>query len=290
MTARILDGNAVAASIKEKVKAGVAELAAVGKGVGLGTILVGDDPSSAKYVAMKHRDCEEVGIASIHRHLAAGISQAELMAVIDELNSSDEVDSVLLQLPLPSGLDQLQALLAISPAKDVDGLHPVNLGKLVMNEPGPLPCTPAGIVELLTFYGVEVEHRHVVMVGRGLTIGRPLAMLLSAKRKGCNATVTIAHTGTADLGEITRQGDIVIAAAGVAGLIKGDMIKPGAVVVGAGTPFVNGKLSSDLDPSVAEAASAVTPTIGGVGPMTRAMLLVNALRAAKARVAGEDAG
>ncbi len=290
MTARILDGNAVAASIKEKVKAGVAELAAVGKGVGLGTILVGDDPSSAKYVAMKHRDCEEVGIASIHRHLAADISQAELMAVIDELNSSDEVDSVLLQLPLPSGLDQLQALLAISPAKDVDGLHPVNLGKLVMNEPGPLPCTPAGIVELLTFYGVEVEHRHVVMVGRGLTIGRPLAMLLSAKRKGCNATVTIAHTGTADLGEITRQGDIVIAAAGVAGLIKGDMIKPGAVVVGAGTPFVNGKLSSDLDPSVAEAASAVTPTIGGVGPMTRAMLLVNALRAAKARVAGEDAG
>ena len=290
MTARILDGNAVAASIKEKVKAGVAELAAVGKGVGLGTILVGDDPSSAKYVAMKHRDCEEVGIASIHRHLAADISQAELMAVIDELNSSDEVDSVLLQLPLPSGLDQLQALLAISPAKDVDGLHPVNLGKLVMNEPGPLPCTPAGIVELLTFYGVEVEHRHVVMVGRGLTIGRPLAMLLSAKRKGCNATVTIAHTGTADLGEITRQGDIVIAAAGVAGLIKGDMIKPGAVVVGAGTPFVNGKLSSDLDPSVADAASAVTPTIGGVGPMTRAMLLVNALRAAKARVAGEDAG
>ncbi len=290
MTAKILDGNAVAASIKEKVKAGVAELAAVGKGVGLGTILVGDDPSSAKYVAMKHRDCEEVGIASIHRHLAADISQAELMAVIDELNSSDEVDSVLLQLPLPSGLDQLQALLAISPAKDVDGLHPVNLGKLVMNEPGPLPCTPAGIVELLTFYGVEVEHRHVVMVGRGLTIGRPLAMLLSAKRKGCNATVTIAHTGTADLGEITRQGDIVIAAAGVAGLIKGDMIKPGAVVVGAGTPFVNGKLSSDLDPSVAEAASAVTPTIGGVGPMTRAMLLVNALRAAKARVAGEDAG
>ncbi|MDA8397187.1 MAG: bifunctional methylenetetrahydrofolate dehydrogenase/methenyltetrahydrofolate cyclohydrolase [Actinomycetota bacterium] len=290
MTAKILDGNAVAASIKEKVKAGVAELAAVGKGVGLGTILVGDDPSSAKYVAMKHRDCEEVGIASIHRHLAADISQAELMAVIDELNSSDEVDSVLLQLPLPSGLDQLQALLAISPAKDVDGLHPVNLGKLVMNEPGPLPCTPAGIVELLTFYGVEVEHRHVVMVGRGLTIGRPLAMLLSAKRKGCNATVTIAHTGTADLGEITRQGDIVIAAAGVAGLIRGDMIKPGAVVVGAGTPFVNGKLSSDLDPSVAEAASAVTPTIGGVGPMTRAMLLVNALRAAKARVAGEDAG
>ncbi len=290
MTAKILDGNAVAASIKEKVKAGVAELAAVGKGVGLGTILVGDDPSSAKYVAMKHRDCEEVGIASIHRHLAADISQAELMAVIDELNSSDEVDSVLLQLPLPSGLDQLQALLAISPAKDVDGLHPVNLGKLVMNEPGPLPCTPAGIVELLTFYGVEVEHRHVVMVGRGLTIGRPLAMLLSAKRKGCNATVTIAHTGTADLGEITRQGDIVIAAAGVAGLIRGDMIKPGAVVVGAGTPFVNGKVSSDLDPSVAEAASAVTPTIGGVGPMTRAMLLVNALRAAKARVAGEDAG
>lgn len=290
MTAKILDGNAVAASIKEKVKAGVAELAAVGKGVGLGTILVGDDPSSAKYVAMKHRDCEEVGIASIHRHLAADISQAELMAVIDELNSSDEVDSVLLQLPLPSGLDQLQALLAISPAKDVDGLHPVNLGKLVMNEPGPLPCTPAGIVELLTFYGVEVEHRHVVMVGRGLTIGRPLAMLLSAKRKGCNATVTIAHTGTADLGEITRQGDIVIAAAGVAGLIRGDMIKPGAVVVGAGTPFVNGKLSSDLDPSVAEAASAVTPTIGGVGPMTRAMLLVNALRAAKARVAGKDAG
>ena len=290
MTAKILDGNAVAASIKERVKAGVAELAAVGKGVGLGTILVGDDPSSAKYVAMKHRDCHEVGIASFHRQLSADATQAELLAVIEEMNSSGEVDSILLQLPLPAGLDQLQALLSISPAKDVDGLHPVNLGRLVMNEPGPLPCTPAGIVELLSFYDVGVEHKHVVLVGRGLTIGRPLAMLLSAKRKGCNATVTIAHTGTEDLGTVTRQGDVVIAAAGVAGLIRGDMIKPGAVVVGAGTPFVNGKLSSDLDPSVAEVASAVTPTVGGVGPMTRAMLLVNALEAARAGGVGANAG
>ena len=283
MSARILDGNAVAAAVKDKVTAEVTALAHRGISVGLGTILVGDDPSSSRYVAMKHKDCAEVGIVSHHRQLDARTSMPELLECIAELNESADIDSILLQLPLPPHLSQLDALLAVSPAKDVDGLHPANLGRLVMSEPGPLPCTPAGIVELLRFYDVEVAHRKVVVVGRGLTVGRPLGLLLSSKYPGCNATVTIAHTGSADLGEITRQGDIVISAVGVANLITAEMIKPGAVVIGAGTPFVNGKLASDIDASVAVQASAITPTIGGVGPMTRAMLLVNTVRAADLR-------
>ncbi len=283
MSARILDGNTVAAAVKEGLRSEVEALGDQGISVGLGTILVGDDASSGRYVAMKHKDCAEVGIVSYHHQLGAQTSMAELLAVIADLNESSEVDSILLQLPLPSHLSQLDALMAISPEKDVDGLHPVNLGRLVMSEPGPLPCTPAGIVELLRFYEVQVAHRHVVIVGRGLTIGRPLALLLSSKSPNCNATVTIAHTGSADLGEITRQGDIVISAVGSANLITADMVKPGAVVVGAGTPFVAGKLASDIDASVSGVASAITPTVGGVGPMTRAMLLVNAVRAAKIR-------
>lgn len=289
MSARILDGNAVAAAVKEKVSARVMALANRGASVGLGTILVGDDPSSGRYVAMKHKDCAEVGIVSHHRELGAETSMHELLECIDELNESVDIDSILLQLPLPPHLSQLDALLAISPAKDVDGLHPANLGRLVMSEPGPLPCTPAGIVELLRFYDIQVAHRKVVVVGRGLTVGRPLALLLSSKFPGCNATVIIAHTGSTDLGEITRQGDIVISAVGVANLITAEMIKPGAVVVAAGTPFVNGKLASDVDASVAEIASAITPTIGGVGPMTRAMLLVNTVRAAELRSGQERA-
>ncbi|CAG4932413.1 MULTISPECIES: tetrahydrofolate dehydrogenase/cyclohydrolase catalytic domain-containing protein [Acidithrix] len=282
--ALILDGNALASIIKTRLKDEAQELLTAGIRPGLGTILVGSDPSSARYVAMKHADCAEVGIESFHCKLDQDATMEELLEAIDLFNGDSNVDSILLQLPLPKHLDQLAALLAIDPNKDVDGLHPVNLGKLVMSEPGPLACTPAGIVELLIHYGIEIAHKHVVVVGRGLTIGRPLSLLLASKSPNCNATVTVAHTGTADLGSITRQADILIAAAGVADIITESMVKEGAVVVGAGTPFVDGKLRSDLSDSVAKVASAITPRIGGVGPMTRAMLLVNAIQAAKGRL------
>jgi methylenetetrahydrofolate dehydrogenase (NADP+)/methenyltetrahydrofolate cyclohydrolase len=283
MPARVLDGNQVAATVKLEVAEDVRSLRARGVVPGLGTILVGDDPSSSKYVAMKHRDCEEVGIVSHHRHLAASATFESLLDVISTFNEDKNVDSILLQLPIPKHLNQLEALLAIDPRKDVDGLHPVNLGKLVMSEEAPLPCTPAGIVRLLAHYEVEVEGRHVVIVGRGLTIGRPLALLLASKRPNCNATVTVCHTGSKDMGSIVREGDVVVAAAGVANLIDASMIKPGAVVVGAGTPFVGGKLASDVADDVVAVASAITPRVGGVGPMTRAMLLKNTVSAAQLR-------
>ncbi len=281
--ALILDGKVVATDIKRQLSVDVAKLATKGVVPGLGTILVGSDKSSARYVAMKHADCTEVGIESFHVSLGDDTTSDELESVIKGFNDNPMVDAILLQLPLPGQLSQLNALMSINPDKDVDGLHPINLGRLVMSEPGPLPCTPAGIVELLSYYKIEVAHKHVVVVGRGLTIGRPLALLLSSKAKNCNATVTIAHTGSSDLGEITRSADIVIAAVGVAGLITKEMISPGTVVVGAGTPFRDGKLLSDLSDDVIEVAGAITPTIGGVGPMTRAMLLVNAVNAANRR-------
>ena len=281
MTATLLDGERVAARMKMELADRVARLAAQGRRVGLGTILVGDDHSSARYVEMKHADCAEVGVVSVHRHLPASATQDELEAVIDELNADPEVQSILVQLPLPSGLDEERALLRVDPAKDVDGLHPTNLGRLVMGAPGPLPCTPAGIVELLGAYDVPVEGRHVVIVGRGLTIGRPLALLLSSKRPGCSAAVTIAHTGVEDLGALTRLGDVVVAAAGSPGLIRADMVRPGAAVVGAGTSFAGRRLLSDLADDVAEVAGWVTPRLGGVGPMTRAMLVRNAVLAAE---------
>ncbi len=281
MTATLLDGERVAARMKMELADRVGRLRAQGRGVGLGTILVGDDHSSARYVEMKHADCAEVGVTSIHRHLPSSATQADVEAVIDEMNADPEVQSILVQLPLPGGLDEERALLLVDPAKDVDGLHPTNLGRLVMGVPGPLPCTPAGIVELLAAYDVPVEGRHVVIVGRGLTIGRPLALLLSSKRPGCNAAVTIAHTGVADLGALTRLGDVVVAAAGSAGLIRADMIRPGAAVVGAGTSFEGRRLLSDLADDVAEVAGWVTPRLGGVGPMTRAMLVRNAVLAAE---------
>ena len=281
MTATLLDGERVAARMKMELADRVGRLRAQGRGVGLGTILVGDDHSSARYVEMKHADCAEVGVTSIHRHLPSSATQADVEAVIDEMNADPEVQSILVQLPLPGGLDEERALLRVDPAKDVDGLHPTNLGRLVMGVPGPLPCTPAGIVELLAAYDVPVEGRHVVIVGRGLTIGRPLALLLSSKRPGCNAAVTIAHTGVADLGALTRLGDVVVAAAGSAGLIRADMIRPGAAVVGAGTSFEGRRLLSDLADDVAEVAGWVTPRLGGVGPMTRAMLVRNAVLAAE---------
>ncbi len=281
MTATLLDGERVASRIKMELADRARRLAAEGRPVGLGTILVGDDGPSAKYVAMKHADCDEVGIVSFHEHLGANATQDEIEAVVDRMNADERIHSILVQLPLPAGINEEQVLLRVDPAKDVDGLHPTNLGRLVMGAPGPLPCTPAGIVELLADYHVPVEGRHVVVIGRGLTIGRPLALLLALKRPGCNAAVTVVHTGVADLGAITRTGDVIVAAAGRAGLVTPDMVKPGAAVVGAGTSWSGKKLLSDVDESVADVAGWITPRIGGVGPMTRAMLVRNAVLAAQ---------
>ncbi len=281
MTAIILDGEAVAARIRTEVAERTAKLAAEGRRVGLGTILVGDDVPSARYVAMKHEDCAEVGIESFHEHLPATATQSDVEEAVARFNANPEIHAFLVQVPLPAGLDEERALLAVDPDKDVDGLQPVNLGRLVMGAPGPLPCTPNGILELLHAYDVPVEGRHVVVIGRGLTIGRPLALLLALKRPGCNAAVTVVHTGVPDLVAYVRRGDIVVAAAGSAGLVTAEMVKPGAAVVGAGTSWSGRKLLSDVDPGVAEVAGWITPRIGGVGPMTRAMLLRNALAAAE---------
>ncbi len=281
MSAIRLDGQAVAARIKMQLADRAARLAAAGRPVGLGTILVGDDPASTAYVAMKHADCAEVGVTSFHEHLAATVTQDELEAVIGRMNADPRVHAILVQLPLPAGLDEERALRAVDPDKDVDGLHPVNLGRLVMGRPTVVACTPAGIVELLAAYDVPVEGRHVVVIGRGLTIGRPLALLLASKRRGCNAAVTVVHTGVADLGALTRQGDVVVAAAGRAGLVTPDMVRPGAAVVAAGTSWAGRKLLSDVDEGVAEVAGWLSPRIGGVGPMTRAMLVRNAVTAAE---------
>jgi methylenetetrahydrofolate dehydrogenase (NADP+)/methenyltetrahydrofolate cyclohydrolase len=286
MGAILLDGEPVAARIRFDVAARVAELQADGVTVGLGTVLVGDDVPSQRYVALKHEDCAAVGMYSVGEHLPATAAQQEVLDVIAHLNADPAVSAFLVQLPLPEGLDEEQALLAVDPAKDVDGLHPVNLGRLVLGTPGPLPCTPAGIVELLQAYDVPVEGRHVVIIGRGVTIGRPLANLLTLKRPGYNAAVTVLHTGVArsDMAAIARTADIVVAAAGRPHLLTPDMVKPGAAVVSAGTTFEGRKLIPDAHPDVAEVAGWITPRIGGVGPMTRAMLLRNALRAAELTV------
>jgi methylenetetrahydrofolate dehydrogenase (NADP+)/methenyltetrahydrofolate cyclohydrolase len=281
MTAILLDGEAVAARVRAEVADRVARLAHEGIRVGLGTILVGDDGPSERYVAMKHADCAEVGMVSAGQHLGADATQSEVEAAVRRFNEDPAVHAYLVQLPLPEGLDEERTLLAVDPDKDVDGLHPLSLGRLVMGAPGPLPCTPAGIVELLHAYDVPVEGRHVVIIGRGLTIGRPLALLLAAKRPGCNAAVTVVHTGVDDMASIVRTADVVVAAAGRAGLVTPDMIKPGAAVVGAGTSWAGRKLLSDVQEEVAEVAGWITPRLGGVGPMTRAMLLRNAVRAAE---------
>ncbi len=281
MTAQLLDGERLAGRIKMELADRAARLSAAGRPVGLGTVLVGDDGPSAKYVAMKHADCEEIGIRSFHEHLAADASQSDVEAVIDRFNADPAVHSILVQLPMPSGINEEQVLLRVDPAKDVDGLHPTNLGRLVMGAPGPLPCTPAGIVELLAANHVPVEGKHVVIIGRGLTIGRPLALLMAMRRPGCNAAVTVVHTGVDDMAVLTRQADVVVAAAGVAGLVTADMIKPGAAVVGAGTSWSGKRLMSDVADDVADVAGWITPRIGGVGPMTRAMLLRNAVLAAE---------
>ena len=243
-------------------------------------MLVGDDPASQSYVKRKHRDCEQLGITSIRKDLPADVSQEELLAVIEELNEDPDCTGYIVQLPLPGGLDENRALGLIDPDKDADGLHPVNLGKLVLGEPAPLPCTPRGIVELLRRNGVALSGAEVCIVGRGTTVGRPLGLLLT--RKSENATVTLCHTGTVDIAAHTRTADIIVAAAGRPGLITGDMVKPGAVCVDVGITRTDAGLAGDLDASVREVASWVAPVPGGVGPMTRAMLLTNVVERAEA--------
>ena len=278
----LLDGKATAEKVRARVKNRVEQLQARGISVGLGTILVGDDAASAVYIGAKIKACEEAGIESVHAQLPANATQEEVETQIRAFNDDARVSAFIVQLPLPKGLSEERALLTISPDKDADGLHPVNLGRLVMGAPGPLPCTPGGIVELLREFGVPVEGRRVVIVGRGLTIGRPLALLLALKRSGCNAAVTVVHTGVEDLASYTRQADVVIAAAGSPNLIKADWIKPGAAVVGGGLTRGEGKkILSDVDDSVAQVAGWMTPRVGGVGPMTVAMLLQNTVEAAK---------
>jgi methylenetetrahydrofolate dehydrogenase (NADP+)/methenyltetrahydrofolate cyclohydrolase len=281
MAAAVLDGEVVAAAARAEVAERVRALRARGVQPGLGTVLVGDDGPSARYVAMKHQDCAEVGIASVHEHLPADASQADVAAVVERFNRDPAVHAYLMQYPFPAGLDYGAALLAVDPAKDVDGLHPVNLGRLVMGEHGPRPCTPVAIQELLAHYGIELVGRHVVVVGRGLTIGRPLANLLTLKEPRANAAVTVVHTGVGDLGAYTRTADVLVAAAGSPGLITADMVRPGTVVVAAGVSFAGRKVLSDVADDVAEVASWLSPRIGGVGPMTRAMLLRNCVDAAE---------
>ena len=277
--ATILDGKATATAIKAELRRRVAVLAELGVRPGLGTVLVGDDPGSRTYVAGKHRDCEEVGIASLREDLPAEATTADVAAAIDRLNADPSCTGYIVQLPLPGGIDANAMLERIDPAKDADGLHPVSLGRLVLGAPGPLPCTPRGIVELLRRFEVPIAGAEVVVIGRGVTVGRPLGLLLT--RRSENATVTLCHTGTRDLAGHTRRGDIVVAAAGKPGLLTADMVKPGAAVLDVGITRTADGLRGDVDPAVRHVAGHLAPVPGGVGPMTRAMLLVNVVEAAE---------
>jgi methylenetetrahydrofolate dehydrogenase (NADP+)/methenyltetrahydrofolate cyclohydrolase len=279
VTATILDGKATLAAIKGELSSRVAALADRGVVPGLGTVLVGDDPGSQWYVNAKHKDCAEVGIASIRRDLPASASQADVEAAVDELNADPACTGYLVQLPLPKGLDEYAVLERVDPAKDVDGLHPMNLGRLVLNETAPIACTPYGIVELLRRFGVPIAGADVVVIGRGITVGRPLGLLLT--RRSENATVTLCHTGTRDLAAHVRGADIVVAAAGVPDIVTADMVKPGAAVLDVGVSRVDGKIAGDVAAGVADVAGFLTPNPGGVGPMTRAMLLTNVVEAAE---------
>lgn len=282
MAAVILDGKQTAATIRVELAERVAVLKQRGITPGLGTVMVGDDPGSNAYVSGKHRDCAEIGINSIRVELPATATQAEVEAALRNLNDDPACTGYIVQLPLPKGLDQGAALAAIDPAKDADGLHPMSLGRLVLNEPAPLPCTPRGIVELLRRYEVPIAGKHVVVIGRGITVGRPLGLLLT--RKSENATVTLCHTGTADFGMFTRQADIVVVAAGVPALLSADMVKPGAAVLDVGITRTDAGLVGDVTPEVLDVAGHVAPMPGGVGPMTRAMLLLNVVEMAQSRV------
>ena len=277
--AQTLDGKLARDEILADLTRRVAALSAAGRTPGLGTVLVGDDPGSHSYVKGKHSDCATVGITSIRRDLPADVSVAQLNEVIDELNASPDCTGYIVQLPLPRHLDENAALERIDPAKDADGLHPTNLGRLVLNEPAPLPCTPRGIVHLLRRFGVTIDGAHVVVIGRGVTVGRPLGLLLTRRTE--NATVTLCHTGTRDLSALTRQADVIVAAVGVPHMLTADMVRPGAAVVDVGVSRVDGKLTGDVHPDVWDVAGLVSPNPGGVGPLTRAFLLTNVVESAE---------
>lgn len=293
MTAKVLDGKATAAEIKAELRERVTALRERGVVPGLGTILVGDDPGSQWYVAGKHRDCAEVGIASIRRDLPADISQAELEAVVEELNADPDCTGFIVQLPLPAHIDTDAILELVDPAKDADGLHPTNLGRLVLNVSRPittpLPCTPRGVIELMLRHGIDLKGKHVVIVGRGVTVGRSLGSLLT--RREINATVTLTHTGTVGLSDHLRRADVIVAAAGVAGLVTADDVKPGAIVLDVGVSRIEdpetgkSRVAGDVAPEVAEVAAWVSPNPGGVGPMTRALLLQNVVESAERALA-----
>ena len=280
MPAFTLDGKLARDEILTDLTRRVAALTAAGRTPRLGTVLVGDDPGSHAYVKGKHADCAKVGITSIRRDLPADVSSAQLNDTIDELNANPDCTGYIVQLPLPRHLDENAALERIDPAKDADGLHPTNLGRLVLNEPAPLPCTPRGIVHLLRRFGIEIDGAHVVVIGRGVTVGRPLGLLLT--RRSENATVTLCHTGTRDLAALTRQADIIVAAVGVPHMLTADMVRPGAAVVDVGVSRVDGKLTGDVAPEVWNVAAAVSPNPGGAGPLTRAFLLTNVVECAEA--------
>jgi len=284
LSATILDGTALLESVKDDLRVRIKRLAEKHVTPGLGTILVGDDPPSHAYVRLKREDSAEIGVRSIHTELPASVTQDDLYGVIDSYNRNPEVDAYILQVPLPAHLDEKAALLAIDPDKDADGLHPVNLGKLVMGvRDSPRPCTPLGIQALLVKYKVPIEGQHVVIIGRGLTIGRPLANLLSLKEPNANATITVCHTGTKFLPEYTRQADIIVAAAGRPSILTPDMVRPGAAVVGAGATMDGRRVVPDVDEASAEVAGWITPRLGGVGPTTRAMLLRQTVEVAERR-------
>ena len=280
VSARILDGKATAAAIRAELRERVDALRARGLAVpGLGTVLVGDDPGSHAYVAGKHRDCAEVGVASIARELPATATQAEVEKVVLELNADPACTGFIVQLPLPRGLDANAVLELMDPAKDADGLHPTNLGRLVLGQEAPLPCTPRGIVELLRRHDVPIAGAEVVVIGRGVTVGRPLGLLLT--RRSENATVTLCHTGTRDIGRHLRGADVIVAAAGVPGLVTAEVVKPAAAVLDVGITRTGAGLMGDVDPKVREVAGWLAPMPGGVGPMTRAMLVSNVVEAAE---------
>jgi methylenetetrahydrofolate dehydrogenase (NADP+)/methenyltetrahydrofolate cyclohydrolase len=279
MSAVILDGKATAASVRADLAQRVAKLKAQGVNPGLGTILVGQDPGSVSYVAGKHRDCAEVGVASLRYDLPETATQADVVHAVNELNAAQECTGFIVQLPLPRGLDANSILEAMDPDKDADGLHPMNLGRLVLGIEAPLPCTPRGCVELLRAYGVPLNGAEVVVVGRGVTVGRPLGLLLT--RKSENATVTLCHTGTHDVEKHLKRADIIVAAAGVAHMITPDLVKSGAAVLDVGITRVGDALLGDVHPDVRNVAGFVAPMPGGTGPMTRAMLLANVVEAAE---------
>lgn len=280
MSARLLEGGPVAEAVLAEVRDAAVSLGLQGLTPGLGTILVGEDSASAGYVRKKHEACQAHGLRSFHRQIPADAGQSALLEAVDAFNADPDVHAFLIQHPVPPGFDFGAALERIAPEKDADGLHPTNLGRLVLQSPGPVPCTPAGILAMLAHYGLPVEGREAVIVGRGPTLGRPLALLLSAKAPGANAAVTVVHSAVPDIGRYTRRAEIVVAAVGVPGFVTADMVRRGSIVIGGGISWAGRRLLSDVDPSVAEVADWVTPRIGGVGPTTVAMLLRNAVRAA----------